>query len=111
MTWLESVNIVMLNSKSYVVNCLKADVTTVRICPYIISVTLIIVNTVEAPISGHPQAAEIVSITGGGHLPEGLNTKFVWEPGEKGFRQGGRKESCPLMRVSVKRASTVFIYM
>ena len=39
-------------------------------------------------------------------LPECKNTEFVWEL-KRGFKQGGRKESCPLTRVSVKRASTV----
>ena len=39
-------------------------------------------------------------------LRECKNTEFVWEL-KRDFKQGGRKTSCPLTRVSVKRASTV----
>ena len=39
-------------------------------------------------------------------LRECKQREFVWEL-KRGFKQGGRKWSCPLARVSVKRASTV----
>ncbi len=39
-------------------------------------------------------------------LQECKNTEFVWEL-KQGFKQGDRKWSCLLMRVSIKRASTV----
>ena len=39
-------------------------------------------------------------------LREYKNTEFVWEL-KRGFKQGGLKYSCPLTRVSVKRALTV----
>ena len=41
-------------------------------------------------------------------LQECKNTEFVWKL-KRGVKQGGRKQSCPLTRVSVKRASTVVI--
>ena len=36
------------------------------------------INTVEAPVSGHPREAEKVSPTGAGRLQEYVNTAFVW---------------------------------
>ena len=66
--------------------------------------------TVEAPISGHSWDAKIVSVTEAAPLTRmtKYKLKFVWEPGKKGFCQGGRKWSCPLKtRVSVKRDATV----
>ena len=52
-----------------------------------------------------------VSVTGAGHLRECKNTDFVWELRKMGFCEGGRKESCPLMRASVRRASSVQVTM
>ena len=42
-------------------------------------------STVEALISGHPQVAKKVSITGAGHLRECENTEFVWEFNKMGL--------------------------
>lgn len=35
------------------------------------------INSVEAPVSGHPWGAEKVSVTGAGHSPEQAKTKFL----------------------------------
>ena len=46
---------------------------------------------------------------GNARLRECKNTEFVWVL-KRGIKQGSRKLSCPLTRVSVKRASTVDVY-
>ena len=38
---------------------------------------MILIDTVEAPVSGHPRETEKVSATGTGHLRECVNTEFV----------------------------------
>ena len=48
------------------------------------SMVVLKTHTVKAPVSRHPQEAEIVSVTGAGRLSEQENTNFVWEPGERG---------------------------
>ena len=58
-------------------------------------------------VGGHPWDTKKVSVTGAGDLRECKNTEFVWEFGEIAFCEGGRKKSFLLMRVLVRRASTV----
>jgi len=53
-------------------------------------------STVEALVSRHPWDAKRVFVTGAGQNRE-----------KTGFCEGSLKKSCPLMRVSVGRASTV----
>ena len=66
-----------------------------------------VIIKLEALVSGHPQGAKTVSITGAGRLRECEKTEFVWEFSKTGFWLGGRKKTFPLTRLSVKGASTV----
>ena len=59
-------------------------------------------------MSGHPCHVKKVSLTRAGCFWECKNAEFVWELRTMVFCESGRKQSCPLMRVSVSRASTVF---
>ena len=65
--------------------------------------------TVEALMSGHPQNTKKVSVTKAGRLRGCKNTEFLWELRKTGFCEGERKQSCPLSRVSVRRATTVMV--
>ena len=60
-------------------------------------------------MSGHPQNTKKVSVTNAGRLWGCKNTEFLWELRKTGFCEGERKWSCPLSRVSVRRATTVMI--
>ena len=57
-------------------------------------------------MSGHPRDVK----TGGGRLQEFKNTEFIWELRKMGFSEGGCKQSCLLMRVSIRRASVINTY-
>ena len=59
--------------------------------------------TVEALVSGNPTEVKKVSVTGAGRLPKFKNTD-LWR------RLLKKKVGCPLSRVSIRRASTVFEY-
>ena len=60
-------------------------------------------NTVEPFVSGHPPDVK----AGAGRLQEFKNTEFVCELRKMGFCEGGCKQSCLLMRVSISRASII----
>ena len=57
-------------------------------------------------MSGHPRDVK----TGGGRLQEFKNTEFIWELRKMGFSEGGCKQCCLLMRVSIRRASVINTY-
>ena len=58
--------------------------------------------------SGSSRNAEKVPVPGAGRLRECKNTEFAWELRKTGFCEGGLDQSCPLTRVSVRRASSVY---
>ena len=52
----------------------------------------------------------MVPVTGAGRLRECKNTEFVWELRKTAFCEDDRKESFPLTRLSVRRATTVCVF-
>ena len=56
---------------------------------------LLLIDTVDAEVSGHPQDVKKVSVTGADHLWEYRDTEFVLELTTRRFCEGGLKESCP----------------
>ena len=67
------------------------DARACGVMSYTTTWNLLLIDTVNEEVSGHPQDAKKVSVTGAGHLWEYRDTEFVLELTKRRFCEGSLK--------------------